>query len=101
MVKLRDGRKILGGKGLRRKSGSWATALQKRGAAYPSRKALRVKSRPCVFGAKKRRYGLAGTKWPRRFCCQQDSLDSLQKGFSFPHPTGVRFPAAMPQLTYN
>jgi hypothetical protein len=27
---------------------------------------------------------LAITKWPRRFCCQQDSLLSMQKGFSLP-----------------
>src|SRR3954468_14178213 len=24
------------------------------------------------------------TKWPRRFCCQQDSFDSVQKGCSLP-----------------
>jgi hypothetical protein len=24
------------------------------------------------------------TKWPRRFCCQQASLDSVQNGFSLP-----------------
>src|SRR6267142_4470249 len=27
---------------------------------------------------------LCRTKWPRRFCCQHCSLDSLQNGFSFP-----------------
>ena len=26
----------------------------------------------------------AYTKWPRRFCCQQLSFDSVQNGFSFP-----------------
>jgi hypothetical protein len=33
--------------------------------------------------ARTQRY-LPYTKWPRRFCCQQASLDSLQNGFSFP-----------------
>src|SRR6267378_4154093 len=68
MVKLRDGRKILGGRDYGVKAVAGLPHSKKRGAAYPSQKALRVKSRPCVFGAKKRRYGLAGTKWPRRFC---------------------------------
>src|SRR5467141_4202554 len=99
MVKLRDGRKILGGRDYGVKAVAGLPHSKKRGAAYPSRKALRVKSRPCVFGAKKRRYGLAGTKWPRRFCCQQDSLDSMQKGFSLPKLTVLRFPAGMPRLT--
>jgi hypothetical protein len=27
---------------------------------------------------------LAMTKWPRRFCCQQDSLLCVQNGFSLP-----------------
>lgn len=27
---------------------------------------------------------LVWMKWPRRFCCQQASFDSMQKGFSLP-----------------
>jgi hypothetical protein len=34
------------------------------------------RSRPSVY--------FSYTKWPRRFCCQQLSFDSVQNGFSFP-----------------
>jgi len=44
-------------------------------------------------------YCRAGTKWPRRFCCQQVSLDSVQKGFSLPKLTVLRLAAGMPRLT--
>src|ERR1700731_968879 len=42
---------------------------------------------------------LVNTKWPRRFCCQQDSLLSLQKGFSLPKLTVLRRSAETPRET--
>src|SRR5216684_6516422 len=42
---------------------------------------------------------LAFTKWPRRFCCQQASLCSLQKGFSLPKLTVLMRSAEMPRET--
>jgi hypothetical protein len=36
------------------------------------------------------------TKWPRRFCCQQVSLLSVQNGFSLPKLTVLSRSAAMP-----
>src|SRR6516162_8328453 len=42
---------------------------------------------------------LLGTKWPRRFCCQQASVDSMQKGFSLPQLVEVRRSAGTPRLT--
>src|SRR5438034_11747994 len=39
------------------------------------------------------------TKCPRRFCCQHDSLPSLQNGCSLPLLTMVTRLAAMPRLT--
>src|SRR5216684_193210 len=42
---------------------------------------------------------LAFTKWPRRFCCQQASLCSMQKGFSLPKLTVPRRSAEMPRDT--
>src|SRR5262245_1619672 len=43
---------------------------------------------------------LAVTTWcPRRFCCQQDSLTSLQTGCSLPLLTTVSRPAGTPRLT--
>ena len=39
------------------------------------------------------------TKCPRRFCCQHDSLSSLQNGCSLPLLTMVTRLAAMPRLT--
>src|SRR5229473_3923720 len=41
------------------------------------------------------------TKWPRRFCCQQASLLSVQKGFSLPKLTVLRRSAEMPEETRN
>ena len=39
------------------------------------------------------------TKWPRRFCCQQLSLLSVQKGVSLPLLMTVMRSAATPRLT--
>ena len=42
---------------------------------------------PSRFSAQlrlKTRYYFEYTKWPRRFCCQHASFDSVQNGFSLP-----------------
>jgi hypothetical protein len=40
-----------------------------------------------------------GTKWPRRFSCQQASVDAVQKGFSLPQLVVFRLAVGMPRLT--
>src|SRR6267154_4049879 len=41
----------------------------------------------------------AGTKWPRRFCCQQASVLWVQKGFSLPKLTVLMRSAEIPRET--
>ena len=43
-------------------------------------------------------YFLVMTKWPRRFCCQQPSVSSLQNGCSLPLLTTVMRVAGTPRL---
>src|SRR6266404_5404180 len=52
-----------------------------------------------IVASSVKRAQLAFTKWPRRFCCQQDSLLSLQKGFSLPKLTVLRRSAETPRET--
>src|SRR5215467_1210811 len=42
---------------------------------------------------------LFSTKCPRRFCCQQDSFDSVQNGFSLPKLTVLIRSAGTPAAT--
>src|SRR5262249_62041040 len=67
---------------------------KKEGGFWPPQGRLDVSgARACATGQ------LALTKWPRRFFCQQSSLDSMQKGFFLPKLTvGIRS-AAMPKET--
>src|SRR5216683_6378139 len=39
---------------------------------------------PVIVSIKQEEAQFDFTKWPRRFCCQQLSLCSMQKGFSLP-----------------
>src|SRR5215469_14756903 len=48
--------------------------------------------------AKQAFYGLLRVKWPRRFCCQQDSVCSVQNCFSLPQLVVLRLVAGIPRL---
>src|ERR1700731_974254 len=67
------------------------------GKSLPGLAALLVNNRH--RGEQREAAQLAFTKWPRRFCCQQDSLLSLQKGFSLPKLTVLRRSAETPRET--
>src|SRR5216684_1385459 len=81
---------------------AWGTAFTlirepRGGKGLPGLAALLVNNRLLREQGEAAQFAL--TKWPRRFCCQQASLLSMQKGFSLPKLTVLTRSAETPRDT--